>query len=98
MKIIKTQWPLISAALTAAVALIVPNSSEYSAPDTSYFLLFTALTVIIYELFLIFGTGQVRAKTTYRSAFLGTIILAMNIFNVITTKYVLLPPLYFPSP
>ncbi|MBO6009498.1 MAG: ABC transporter permease subunit [Ruminobacter sp.] len=98
MKIIKTQWPLISAAFTAAVALLVPDSSEYSAPGTSYFLLFTALMAITYELFLLFGKGQVRTKTVYRSAFWGTVILAMNIFNVITTKYVLLPPLYFPSP
>ena len=91
MKIIKTQWPLISAAFTAAVALLVPDSSEYSAPGTSYFLLFTALMAITYELFLLFGKGQVRTKTAYRSAFWGTVILAMNIFNVITTKYVLLP-------
>jgi len=96
----RTLLPALSASLTLAVHLLVPQSSSYTFKALPYFtVVLTAIIVItvIAAVCCIFS-GKLRERYAYKSLFFAVFMLLLNVLNIVTLKLVLLQPIYFPSP
>lgn len=97
MKIFKLQLPLLSALITVLFELLVPDSSLHKSADHEYLVWFIVILTTIYEIVLLVGSRNVRGVLLYKSAFYTAFFLVLNVFNLLTVKFAVLPVLYFPS-
>ena len=97
MKIFKLQLPLLSALITVLFELLVPDSSLHKSADHEYLVWFIVILTTIYELVLLVGSRNVRGVLLYKSAFYTAFFQVLNVFNLLTVKFAVLPVLYFPS-
>lgn len=97
MKIFKLQLPLLSALITVLFELLVPDSSLHKSADHEYLVWFIVILTTIYEIVLLVGSRNVRGVMLYKSAFYTAFFQVLNVFNLLTVKFAVLPVLYFPS-
>ena len=97
MKIFKLQLPLLSALITVLFELLVPDSSLHKSADHEYMVWFIVILTTIYEIVLLVGSRNVRGVLLYKSAFYTAFFQVLNVFNLLTVKFAVLPVLYFPS-
>ena len=97
MKIFKLQLPLLSALITVLSELLVPDSSLHKSADHEYLVWFIFILTTIYEIVLLVGSRNVRGVLLYKSAFYTAFFQVLNVFNLLTVKFAVLPVLYFPS-
>ena len=97
MKIFKLQLPLLSALITVLFELLVPDSSLHKSADHEYLVWFIVILTTIYEIVLLVGSRNVRGVLLYKSAFYTAFFQVLNVFNLLTVKFAVLPVLYFPS-
>lgn len=97
MKIFKLQLPLLSALITVLFELLVPDSSLHKSADHEYLAWFIVILTTIYEIVLLVGSRNVRGVLLYKSAFYTAFFQVLNVFNLLTVKFAVLPVLYFPS-
>ena len=98
MKKIKSQLPLLSALITLVIEVFLPDSSLHKVTGHAYLVWFIAILVLLYEIFIIAGTRGLKDRLLYKAAFYAVFFQVLNIFNILTAKYAVLPVLYFPSP
>ena len=97
MKIFKLQLPLLSALITVLFELLVPDSSLHKSADHEYLVWLIVILTTIYESVLLVGSRNVRGVLLYKSAFYTAFFQVLNVFNLLTVKFAVLPVLYFPS-
>lgn len=97
MKIFKLQLPLLSALITVLFELLVQDSSLHKSADHEYLVWFIVILTTIYEIVLLVGSRNVRGVLLYKSAFYTAFFQVLNVFNLLTVKFAVLPVLYFPS-
>lgn len=97
MKIFIGQLPILSALITVAIALHIPNSILHPVADHNYFVWVVGFIGIVYELFLLFGSKKQKEKLLFKSCFYAGILQLLNILNILTVKTAFFPVLYFPS-
>jgi NitT/TauT family transport system permease protein len=96
----KTLIPLASLGFTQALHSLLPVAVGYRPKILPWFTWFNlaligglALAVVV-SIF----SRELREKLSYKSWFLGTAFLLLNLYNLITIKLDLIPSLYFPAP
>ena len=96
----RTLIPTLSAVAALLVHLLVPNSPKYTQKQVPYFtitlIIIIAVTLIIAFVSL-FNEG-LRKKYAFKSWFIATFILFLNLLNLATLKLMILQSIYFPSP
>lgn len=99
MNILKRWLPTISAALALGIDYALPNaSSKYEAahPYLRYLLICLIVLYCVYAL-AAFWSRRARDWIDRKALFAGAVILVLNIYNVVSKKYSLIPTIYFPS-
>lgn len=91
--------PIISIGVALVLQVVLQNSEkqrEAAKPYFTYFLVFVfGIYILLYALsFFIKG---IEKKIVYGGPFYAGIALFLNLLNVVTAKYALLPVLFFPS-
>ncbi len=92
--------PLIAAAVTLALHKVIPKNSDILTRDYNWLsILLTSLIIIFLAVIIIsFLNPVLRRKYIYKSKFITGEITALCIYNLITLKFNLIPPVYFPYP
>ncbi|HML33658.1 ABC transporter permease [Sporomusa sphaeroides] len=92
--------PLVSSLLALGLHIFLPKHSDILAKDFSYFTYSLAGLSAVCAVFAIMSlySERVRVAYAYKSAFIAGMILLINIYNVITLKFMLIPGVYFPYP
>ncbi len=91
--------PIPSILLALALQAALPNSSRQPAAGAPYFTytILVCLAAYIAGYVASFFSGKVRAWLAYKGYFIAGTFLFFNVLNLVTSKFALLPPLYFPS-
>lgn len=99
MKRIKSWLPLLSVLLAVGVDLWLPDSPLHTPTKTKYFLWFLLILGIIFIINIIRDNlRKTKDKSFAKQApFYAVLILLLNIFNLVSKKYALLPVIFFPS-
>lgn len=98
MKVAKKIIPIISILFAIAVQTWIPNSSLHPQTKPYFTYILTAILMIYLIFFVIsFFKKGVDEKISYKACFIGGAILFLNVLNLITAKYAVLPVLYFPA-
>ncbi|MDR1249641.1 MAG: ABC transporter permease subunit [Treponema sp.] len=92
--------PLASLAFALLTHLALPAHPGYTVRQFPYY---TRLLALLLGLFGVLGVISVfsrtwREKLAFKSWFLGAAFLLLNVYNLITLKFNLIPSLYFPAP
>lgn len=89
--------PLVSSLLALGLHIFLPKHSDILAKDLSYFTYSLAGLSAVCAVFAIMSlySERVRVAYAYKSAFIAGMILLINIYNVITLKFMVIPGVYF---
>ncbi len=91
--------PVCSIVCTIAVDVFLPRAYEQKAVDGPYFTYALLIALAVYMAMYAAGSWHnLRPTAIYRAPFLAGVTFAANIVNILTAKYAILPPLYFPAP
>lgn len=98
MKYTKKIIPILSLLLAIVVQIGIPKSNLHpqSKPYFTYLLIGMLVLYLFFFLVSFFNT-KVERVVSYKASFLAGGILFLNILNLLTAKYAVLPILYFPS-
>ena len=98
-KVILRFLPLISILIAAICDLAIPDSALHPIVKKDYYIYFLVVVAGIYAiLFLLsFLINGVRSKLDEGGLFYTGAVQIINIINLITSKFALLPVLFFPS-
>lgn len=92
-------WPVLSVTFAIAADLMLPRAYEQKVVEHPYFTWFLLISLGVYG--GIFLAGSLRRKwrdfAYYRAPFYAGVVLFLNVFNLLTAKFAILPPLYFPA-
>jgi len=96
---IKKSLPILSIILALAFQLGLKDSTLQKKAVKPYFTYFLIAGLIIYLFFYLasFFNRKIDKRVVYKGGFYAGTILALNILNIITLKYAVLPTLFFPS-
>ena len=99
MKEINKLLPILSILLAIICEKAIPNSILHPIAGKSYYTYFLIILLVIYIIFYLFSfvIKKVRTQLEEKGPLYGAAILVLNIINLITVKFVLLPVLFFPS-
>ena len=99
MKHFVKSLPVLSILLALACDILLPDSSPHPAAAHPYFTwtLLIGLAVYVIALLISLGNTKVRDKLSYSALFYAGAVLVLNILNLLTAKFAILPVLYFPS-
>ncbi len=91
--------PVLSILLALACDILLPDSSQHPAAAHPYstWTLLIGLAVYVIALLISLGNTKVRDKLSYSALFYAGAVLVLNILNLLTAKFAILPVLYFPS-
>jgi NitT/TauT family transport system permease protein len=98
MLLLKRFLPLISVAAALLVHLLVPNSPKFFDKPLPYlmFLLSAAGIAFAVCIVLSFFKKDFGEKYTHNAPFYAAALLFINIYNLVTLKLMMIPPIYFP--
>lgn len=99
LDIIKEILPCMSILLTLLLQVSIPDSGKHPQADVPYFTyaLFLALVVWAVTFGISFMNKNVQKKLVFKGYFIAGAIFFLNVINLLTVKFTLLPVLYFPS-
>lgn len=91
--------PVIAIIITLLTEILIPNHQEAKYRELTNFrnLLIFFLAVSFGFLIISLFHSNFRKKYSHKGWFIGGFVLFVNILNLITVKYLLLPQIYFPS-
>lgn len=95
--LIKT-LPFAGLALGAVTDLVIPDSELQPPADHSYFLYFLGLLAVVYGILFIasFISAKLDERISYKAPLIAGTAVLITVINLITSKYALLPVLFFP--
>lgn len=95
--LIKT-LPLAGLALGAVTDLVIPDSELQPPADHPYFLYFLGLLAVVYGILFIvsFISAKLDERISYKAPRIAGTAVLITVINLITSKYALLPVLFFP--
>jgi NitT/TauT family transport system permease protein len=96
----RTLIPLASVAFTQVLHIALPVASTYRTKVLPWFTWFNVVAIGVLAILAVVSlfNSRYRERFTYKSWFLGVAFLLLNLYNLITVKFDLIPSLYFPSP
>lgn len=95
--LIKT-LPFAGLALGAVTDLVIPASELQPPADHPYFLYFLGLLAVVYGILFIasFISAKLDERISYKAPLIAGTAVLITVINLITSKYALLPVLFFP--
>lgn len=94
---IKLFLPLISLLAALGVDLLIPVSPRHPPAAHPYFAWFLAIMAALWLILLLVPRKGLREALRYKAGFYAGVVLFLNLLNLVTAKYAVLPVLYFPS-
>ena len=96
---IRKLLPMLSIGLALLFQILLKNSQKQKAVTRPYFTYFLIIVAVIYFLLLILSLliKKLDRKLLHSGPFYAGVALFLNLLNIITAKYALLPVLFFPS-
>ena len=90
--------PFAGLALGAVTDLVIPDSELQPPADHPYFLYFLGLLAVVYGILFIasFISAKLDEKISYKAPLIAGTAVLITVINLITSKYALLPVLFFP--
>lgn len=90
--------PFAGLALGAVTDLVIPDSELQPPADHPYFLYFLGLLAVVYGILFIasFISAKLDEKISYKAPLIAGTAILITVINLITSKYALLPVLFFP--
>lgn len=91
--------PILSIALALILDIVLPDNLQHPAAEHPYFIWLLGAALIVYLIFyaVSFFRPSLREKLEYKAYFYAGAALFLNILNLLTVKFAILPVLYFPS-
>ena len=91
--------PILSIALALILDIVLPDNLQHPAAEHPYFIWLLGAALVVYLIFyaVSFFRPSLRAKLEYKAYFYAGAALFLNILNLLTVKFAILPVLYFPS-
>jgi NitT/TauT family transport system permease protein len=98
MLLLKKILPLLSAVAALLVHLLVPNSPKFFEKPLPYLtFILSAVSIAFFICIAVsFFKKDFGEKYTHITPFYAAALLAINIYNIVTLKLMLIPPIYFP--
>jgi len=98
MPLLKKFLPLLSALAALLVHLFVSNSPKFFDKPLPYltFILSVAAAAFLVFIVISFFKKDFSEKYTHIAPFYAAALLAVNIYNIVTLKLMLIPQIYFP--
>ena len=95
--LIKT-LPFAGLALGAVTDLVIADSELQPPADHPYFLYFLGLLAVVYGILFIasFISAKLDERISYKAPLIAGTAVLITVINLITSKYALLPVLFFP--
>lgn len=92
--------PFISSIFALFLHLFLPKHKDIITKDLNYFTYFLVILSLILLIFAILSLyfESLRNVYTYKSKFIAGMVCVINIYNLITLKFMLIPGIYFPFP
>lgn len=92
--------PVVSLLATGAVEFFVKRSPKQILAQHPYLLYFLGICLAVYILFLALAqfSESTRERLLYGAPFYAMMAQLLDLFNVVTAKFALLPVIYFPAP
>jgi len=92
--------PLLSSGAVLLIHLFVPNSPKYMQKPVPYFtdILFAVVIAALVCAIISFFKKDFEEKYSHKSPFYAAAFLALNLYNIVTIKLMLIPSIYFPCP
>ena len=99
MKHFVKSLPVLSILLALACDILLPDSAQHPAAEHPYFTWALLIGSAVYDCPADIGSAtQVRDKLSYSALFYAGAVLVLNILNLLTAKFAILPVrLAFPS-
>lgn len=90
--------PFAGLALGAVTDLVIPDSELQPPADHPYFLYFLGLLAVVYGILFIasFISAKLDERISYKASLIAGTAVLITVINLITSKYALLPVLFFP--
>ena len=90
--------PFAGLALGAVTDLVIQDSELQPPADHPYFLYFLGLLAVVYGILFIasFISAKLDEKISYKAPLIAGTAVLITVINLITSKYALLPVLFFP--
>ena len=91
--------PILSIALALILDIVLPDNLQHPAAEHPYFIWLLGAALVVYLIFyaVSFFRPSLREKLEYKAYFYAGAALFLNILNLLTVKFAVLPVLYFPS-
>ena len=91
--------PILSIALALILDIVLPDNLQHPAAEHPYFIWLLGAALVVYLIFFAvsFFRPSLREKLEYKAYFYAGAALVLNILNLLTVKFAILPVLYFPS-
>lgn len=91
--------PILSIALALILDIVLPDNLQHPAAEHPYFIWLLGAALVVYLIFFAvsFFRPSLREKLEYKAYFYAGAALFLNILNLLTVKFAILPVLYFPS-
>ena len=91
--------PILSIALALILDIVLPDNLQHPAAEHPYFIRLLGAALVVYLIFFAvsFFRPSLREKLEYKAYFYAGAALFLNILNLLTVKFAILPVLYFPS-
>ena len=91
--------PILSIALALILDIVLPDNLQHPAAEHPYFIWLLGAALVVYLIFyaVSFFRPSLREKLEYKAYFYAGAALVLNILNLLTVKFAILPVLYFPS-
>jgi NitT/TauT family transport system permease protein len=92
-------FPIFSIAIALAVQALLPNAPGHPRVAAHYFTYFLIIAGALYLAALAASVfaAKLGERLVYRGAFISGVFIFLTVLNLATSKFALLPVLYFPS-
>ena len=96
---IKKVIPIVAVLITLICQIGIEDSKLQKKAARPYFTYFLIAVLLIYVVFYLisFFNKKINKRIVYKGGFYAGVILFLNILNIVTLKYAVLPKLFFPS-
>ena len=90
--------PFLGIAVAVLTDVTIPDSQLQPAADKPYFLYFLGILAVLYTILFLFSflNKKTDEKITYKAPFFAGTAILITAINLVTSKYALLPVLFFP--
>lgn len=97
---LKKLLPIFSILLAILLHEAIPNAAKHPKAAAPYlrYTLIAGLIIYIILYIISFFYKKINDKLTYKGPFIAGAVFLLNVINIATVKFMLLPVLYFPSP